>query len=180
MATHSSTLAWRIPWAEEPGRLQSIASQEWYTSQCYLSFLRTILFSHKNAFLNITSLGCQTNLHPGRKPSTKPFNHKYKEDIQIGSWSRFVSHSSVSVLIDQITQEGWSCASFFLLDQFSAHCKSPGFEQPLWPPAPLLLAAVASSCFVPLRIRSIHARDLILLVINKQKHKACTSASPGT
>ena len=32
MATHSSTLAWRIPWAEEPGRLQSIASHEWYTS----------------------------------------------------------------------------------------------------------------------------------------------------
>jgi len=24
MATHSSTLAWRIPWREEPGRLQSM------------------------------------------------------------------------------------------------------------------------------------------------------------
>ena len=27
MATHSSTLAWRIPWREEPGRLQTIGSQ---------------------------------------------------------------------------------------------------------------------------------------------------------
>ena len=27
MATHSSTLAWRIPWREEPGRLQSMRSQ---------------------------------------------------------------------------------------------------------------------------------------------------------
>ena len=27
MATHSSNLAWRIPWTEEPGRLQSIGSQ---------------------------------------------------------------------------------------------------------------------------------------------------------
>ena len=27
MATHSSILAWRIPWTEEPGRLQSIWSQ---------------------------------------------------------------------------------------------------------------------------------------------------------
>ena len=27
MATHSSILAWRIPWTEEPGRLQSIVSQ---------------------------------------------------------------------------------------------------------------------------------------------------------
>ena len=26
MATHSSTLAWKIPWEEEPGRLQSMGS----------------------------------------------------------------------------------------------------------------------------------------------------------
>ena len=26
MAPHSSTLAWRIPWTEEPGRLQSMGS----------------------------------------------------------------------------------------------------------------------------------------------------------
>ena len=26
MATHFSTLAWRIPWREEPGRLQSLGS----------------------------------------------------------------------------------------------------------------------------------------------------------
>ena len=28
MATHSSTLAWKIPWAEEPGGLQSMGSQK--------------------------------------------------------------------------------------------------------------------------------------------------------
>ena len=28
MATHSSTLAWKIPWAEEPGRLQSWGHEE--------------------------------------------------------------------------------------------------------------------------------------------------------
>ena len=27
MAIHSSTIAWKIPWTEEPGRLQSIGSQ---------------------------------------------------------------------------------------------------------------------------------------------------------
>ena len=36
MATHSSILAWRIPWREEPGRLQSAGSQRvrhnWATS----------------------------------------------------------------------------------------------------------------------------------------------------
>ena len=28
MTTHSSTLAWRIPWMEEPGRLQSMRFRE--------------------------------------------------------------------------------------------------------------------------------------------------------
>ena len=28
MATHSSILAWRIPWTEEPGELQSIGLQK--------------------------------------------------------------------------------------------------------------------------------------------------------
>ena len=36
MATHSSFLAWRIPWTEEPGRLQSMGLQrvghDWATS----------------------------------------------------------------------------------------------------------------------------------------------------
>ena len=27
IATHSSILAWRIPWVEEPGELQSVGSQ---------------------------------------------------------------------------------------------------------------------------------------------------------
>ena len=27
MATHSSTLAWKIPWTEAPGKLQSMGSQ---------------------------------------------------------------------------------------------------------------------------------------------------------
>ena len=33
MATHSSILAWKIPWAEEPGGLQSIGLQELVMSE---------------------------------------------------------------------------------------------------------------------------------------------------
>ena len=29
MATHSNTLAWKIPWMVEPGRLQSMGLQSW-------------------------------------------------------------------------------------------------------------------------------------------------------
>ena len=40
MATHSSTLAWRIPWMEEYGRLQSTGSQESDTTErLYFLFL---------------------------------------------------------------------------------------------------------------------------------------------
>ena len=43
MAPHSSTLAWRIPWTEEPGRLLSMGSlrvgHDWATSQFSLSHI---------------------------------------------------------------------------------------------------------------------------------------------
>ena len=43
MATHSSTLAWKIPWMEEPGRLQSMGSlrvgDHWATSLSLFTFM---------------------------------------------------------------------------------------------------------------------------------------------
>ena len=43
MAPHSSTLAWKIPWMEEPGRLQSMRSlrvgHDWATSLSLFSFM---------------------------------------------------------------------------------------------------------------------------------------------
>ena len=33
MATHFSILAWKIPWMEEPGRIQSIGHKEWDTTE---------------------------------------------------------------------------------------------------------------------------------------------------
>ena len=44
MATHSSILAWKIPWTEEPGRLQSMGlqSRTWlsnFTSQLITQFV---------------------------------------------------------------------------------------------------------------------------------------------
>ena len=51
MATHSSVLAWEIPWTEEPGGLQSVGSQviqlsDWATTvglQCYINFCSTVV-----------------------------------------------------------------------------------------------------------------------------------------
>ena len=54
MATHSSNLAWRNPWTEEPGGLQSVGSQ----SQTRLKWLSTyvdIYLYFKDALQTIPS-----------------------------------------------------------------------------------------------------------------------------
>ena len=54
MATHSSILAWKVPWTEEPGRLQSIGSQrvrhDWATNTNFIigHRIQTSLFQCKN------------------------------------------------------------------------------------------------------------------------------------
>ena len=49
MATHSSVLAWRIPWTEEPGGLRPMGSQKARHSRATNTL--TSLFSH--GFINI-------------------------------------------------------------------------------------------------------------------------------
>jgi len=50
MAIHSSTIAWKIPWTEEPGRLQSMGSQR---VGDYFSFT----FTFKRIFGSKTIIG---------------------------------------------------------------------------------------------------------------------------
>ena len=47
MSTHSSTLAWKIPWTEEPGRLQSMSG-----------FLRRELPAEQKPYLIFLSTSC--------------------------------------------------------------------------------------------------------------------------
>ena len=54
MATHSSILAWRIPWTEEPGGLQSMGSQRvkpFFETQNWINRLRgwVLKFYHKSS-----------------------------------------------------------------------------------------------------------------------------------
>ena len=46
MATKSSVLAWRIPWTEEPGELQSMGLKEWNTTE---------LLTHTHSMCNLQS-----------------------------------------------------------------------------------------------------------------------------
>ena len=46
MANHSSILAWRIPWTEEPGGLQSMGSQSDTTKQLTQLYIYAYLYIH--------------------------------------------------------------------------------------------------------------------------------------
>ena len=54
METHSSILAWRIPWTEEPDRLQSMGSQnvghDWVTNTCNFIIFDLFLFKYTMIF----------------------------------------------------------------------------------------------------------------------------------
>ena len=58
MATHFSILVWRIPWMEEPGRLQSIALQ----SQTQLKQLSVHTHEHCHSRSATTKVSAYTKL----------------------------------------------------------------------------------------------------------------------
>ena len=51
MATHSSILAWEIPWTEVPGGLQSTRPQESYLSWSSLHYHHQNLHASKESFM---------------------------------------------------------------------------------------------------------------------------------
>ena len=48
MAPHSSTLAWKIPWTEEPGRLQSMGSLRDFTFTFHFPALEKEMATHSS------------------------------------------------------------------------------------------------------------------------------------
>ena len=48
MAPHSSTLAWKVPWAEEPGRLQSMGSLSDFTFTFHFHTLEKEMATHSS------------------------------------------------------------------------------------------------------------------------------------
>ena len=92
MAPYSSTLVWKIPWMEEPGRLQSMGShrvgQDWSDLAAANSFPKrlfsSVQFSRVRLFLTPWTTACQpslsiTNFQSPPKPMSiklvMPSNH---------------------------------------------------------------------------------------------------------
>ena len=58
MATHSSTLAWRTPWREEPGRLQIVhgVAESETTEQLHFTPLQAASLKKKNVAMKETGI----------------------------------------------------------------------------------------------------------------------------
>ena len=100
MAPHSSTLAWKIPWTEEPGRLQSMGSH----SQTRLSDFTFTFHFHALEKAMATHSSLLAWRIPGTgEPGELPFvgSHKVGHD-----WSDLTSSSS-SVLLGNFKNLFW-------------------------------------------------------------------------
>ena len=74
MASHSSTFAWKIPWTEEPGKLQSMGSLESDTTEQF-NFHFSLSFIGEG---NGNPLQCSCLENPGGLPSMG--SHRVRHD----------------------------------------------------------------------------------------------------
>ena len=73
MATHSSTRAWKIPWMEEPPRLQSVESQSWtMTERLHFHFSRAKHVSPMNTIAGHAEEASQWSNPAGVQIHLKP------------------------------------------------------------------------------------------------------------
>ena len=78
MAPHSSTLAWKIPWAEEPGRLQSMGSLRVRLSDFTLTFHFRALDKEMATHSSVLAWRIPGTGEPGGLPSMG--SHRVRHD----------------------------------------------------------------------------------------------------
>ena len=97
---HSSTLAWKIPWTEEPGGLQSMGSQrvghDWVTSLWLFTFMHwrrkwqpTPVFLPRESQGRGSLVGCRLW---GRKSQTRLKRLSSSSSLMTTSWVLFIPH----------------------------------------------------------------------------------------
>ena len=68
MDTHSRILAWRIPWTEEPGGLQSMGLQSWTRLSAWHAWVMVVIFSVRGPCDLICTPGQTSHLSQNRHP----------------------------------------------------------------------------------------------------------------
>ena len=81
MATHSSVLAWRIPWIEESGRLQSMGHKELDTAKQLTLLLSFTLFIFTFFHYIYIYIYIEYSLPGGSVVNTMPANARDRRDL---------------------------------------------------------------------------------------------------
>ena len=104
MATHSSTLAWKIPWTKEPGGLQSMGSQrvrhDWATSFHFIHVKIKPEVYKQEKYIPWNSMS--KKLNEIRTTTVLP---QYKENpVRQKNWSHTYRRSSAHVLMKALEE----------------------------------------------------------------------------
>ena len=92
MAPHSSTLAWKVAWLEEPGRLQPMESQSWTQLRDFtFTFHFPALVKEMATPSSVLAWRIPGRAEPGGLPSME--SHRVRKDRQFSS-----SSSSIEAL----------------------------------------------------------------------------------
>ena len=128
VVTHSSILAWRIPWTEEPGGLQSIESQrvghDWHiralSGYFLVSFLslaavvavNSVLWGFQSVRLWLFHLSLSYSVwlkafETGKLPSSSPFLHVWMPALG----HHLVSSHSCFLILPRVSSDLWGSRS---------------------------------------------------------------------
>ena len=94
MATHSSTLAWKIPWTEEPGKLQSMGSSEESDTTEWLHFHFHALEKEMATHSSVLAWRIPGTGEPGGLTSMR--SHRVRQD-----WSDLAAASAATYLFNK-------------------------------------------------------------------------------
>ena len=127
MAPHSSTLAWKIPWMEEPGRLQSMRSlrvgHDWATS-CIFHFhaLEKEMATHSSILAwripgtgepgGLLSMGLHRVWHDKRLSSSSNNNNNWHKKLKVRLLDSKIDKCNRDFQINRSTQQMYGQVSF--------------------------------------------------------------------
>ena len=130
MATHSSILAWRIPWTEEPGGLQSTGSQrvghDWAISLTYSCLTSLYSRNQHNIIkqLTVSQFSCSVmsdslwprRLQHDRPPCPSPTPRAYSNSCPFSWWC----HPTISSSVVPFWLHSFPASGSFQMSQFFA------------------------------------------------------------
>ena len=119
MAPHSSTLAWKLPWMDEPGRLWSMGSlragHDWATSLSLFTFHFHALEKEMATHSSVLAWRIPGTGKPGEQPSMGL--HRVRHD-----WSDLTATATATVCIDFVWLNSTIILFFFNFSHLFSLC----------------------------------------------------------